>query len=85
MKVQRLTCIKFLKSLLLMIARNEITTWGAKQVSDIFKDSETFYIFPNCLDSFIICVIFVLGSILNESQVTTLFIGNSAYIMMNLG
>ena len=30
-----------------MIARNEITTWGAKQVSDIFKDSdsETFYVF----------------------------------------
>ena len=58
MKVQRLRCIKFLKSLLLMIARNEMTTWGAKQVSDIFKDSETFYIFPNCLDSFIICAMF---------------------------
>ena len=41
-----------------MIARNEMTTWGAKQVSDIFKDSETFYIFPNCLDSFIICAMF---------------------------
>ena len=58
MKVQRLRCIKFLKSLLLMIARNEMPTWGAKQVSDIFKDSETFYIFPNCLDSFIICAMF---------------------------
>ena len=35
-----------------MIARNEMTTWGAKQVSDIFKDSDskTFYICPNCLD-----------------------------------
>ena len=52
MKVQHLRCIKFVKSLLLIIVRNEMTTWGAKQVSDIFKDSdsETFYICPNCLD-----------------------------------
>ena len=50
-----------------MIARNEMTTWGAKQVSDIFKDSETFYIFPNCLDSFIICAMFFGFAVFSRS------------------